>query len=622
MSIIELPSEVVDQIAAGEVVERPAHLIKELVENSIDAGSTEIEIEFENGGKFVRVTDNGCGIQKDDLSLAFNRHATSKIKIADDIWNLSSFGFRGEALASISSVSQASLKSKVAGAKAYQIQSKFGHKSNVEAIGGDEGTTIIIDELFGNVPARLKFLKSDSAESTQIKNVLKAMAMANPKVSFRVRTKGQLLFFWPAVNCESLDEAFVKRTEQVLEVEPLYLGSAEFMGLKARVALSAPNQTVRTRKNIWTFVQNRYVQDRGLQAAIMDAYRSLLMHGEYPVCAVWLDCPPDSVDVNIHPTKSQVKFLNASNAFRVVLRAARNTLEKAPWIQDLMVEQGLNKANEIPKERNNPEMVPQMFSAPEFSKSQFKEKPAFRDYSAGSDVAQSLGMTEHVSTNSFMAASINANVQTTAEPMGHADDGKQKVGYWASLQVLGQANLTYILTQSRNSLILVDQHAAHERVAYEKLMHGWKTGQIDIQQFLLPLTVELDAEQVDSIIASREDVLQLGIELDQAGPTTLAVRSAPSLVTEKSLFAVLKKVGDELIDKGGSFAIEKHISDICATLACHSVIRAGQALSLEEMQSLLFQMDEFPLSSFCPHGRPVYIEYPFYKLEKDFGRIV
>lgn len=626
MAIRELPSEVVDQIAAGEVVERPAHLVKELVENSVDAGATEIEIEFDHGGKFVRVTDDGCGISSADLLIALNRHATSKIQTADDIWQLSSFGFRGEALASISSVCRLTLKSRQPESNsAYQIKSEFGKRSEVEQVGGDVGTTVQIEDLFANVPARLKFLKSDGAEGTQIKNVLRALSLANPGVSFRVRNKGQLLFYWPCIEDENIDQAYVKRAEQVLEQEKLFLGEAEFMGLRARVALSAPNQTTKTRKNIWTFVQNRWVQDRGLQAAVMDAYRSLLMHGEYPVCAVWLDCPADSIDVNIHPTKSQVKFLNASNAFRVVLRAARGTLEKAPWIPELFDASGAASSIEVPRSQGE-EWKPMEFSGTEFSQSQFKQKVAMEDYSAGAPTQRAV---EDYSRNSMSPATeggfdqfVNpASLNDFNEAPVAANDTKA-AGHWSSLQVLGQANLTYILTQSRNALVLVDQHAAHERVAFEKLMHGWKTGQIDIQSFLIPLTVDLEVEQVEAIVNEREEIAKLGIEVDQAGPKSISVRAAPSLVNETSLFAVMKKIGEELVDRGGSFALEKHISDICATLACHSVIRAGQALSLEEMQSLLVQMDEFPLSSFCPHGRPVYIEYPFYKLEKDFGRIV
>ncbi len=644
MAIHILSSEVIDQIAAGEVVERPSHLVKELVENSIDAGATELEVEYEQGGRFVKVIDNGCGIEKSELHLSLSRHATSKIKAADDLWDLSSFGFRGEALSSLSAVSKLTLVSKVKNQKsAYQLVSEFGSLSEVVPVGGDQGTSIVIERLFENVPARLKFLKSESAEGTQIKNVLKAMALSNPGVSFRVRNKGKLVFYWPAIAGENLDQNKLKRAEQVLDQENLYFGEADVLGCKVQVALSAPNNTAKTSKQIWLFVQNRWVQDRGLQAAVRDGFRGLLMHGEFPICAVWLATKPDQVDVNIHPNKSQIKFETPSNAFRAVLRTTRAVLEEAPWLEGLLGasnEFNNNSSNPVPPLQAPPEFN-DVFIGDEFNKSQFKQKSSFKDFSAAPEVSGAIDTYSYKYLNAesikkqFQGANsatllneksegstFNLDKSSSASTAPSVPSETTQKGYWANLQVLGQANLTYILSQSRNGLVIIDQHAAHERVAYERLMLSWKTGNFEIQNYLIPLIVDLEVEQVDVLIDNIQEINKLGIELDRSGPSTLSVRAAPVLVSEKSLIVVLQRFANELIDKGGSFAMEKHISGLCATLACHSVVRAGQALSLEEMNLLLVQMDEFSLSSFCPHGRPVFVEYPYYKLERDFGRTV
>jgi DNA mismatch repair protein MutL len=328
MAIEILPSEVVNQIAAGEVVERPAHMVKELVENSLDAGATEIAVEFGAGGRFVKVTDNGAGISAEDLPKAFLRFATSKIKASEDLWQLSSFGFRGEALASIASVSRVTIfSSQDNSGQGYRLSSEFGVLSSLESASRSRGSTIIVEDLFKNVPARLKFMKGDAAEAGQIKQVLKALAMANPVVSFRVVQDGKLLFYWPATSIHQ------ERIESVLDVRPLYEGTAVRGRVRARCFFSDPHQVSRVSRSLWFFAQNRSVQDRSLQAAVMEAYRNLLMTGEYPHAVCFLETDPAEIDVNIHPSKSQVKFVNPQEAFRAVQSAIRNVLEQAPWLQ-------------------------------------------------------------------------------------------------------------------------------------------------------------------------------------------------------------------------------------------------------------------------------------------------
>ena len=618
MDIQRLDNEVVDQIAAGEVVERPAHLVKELVENSVDAGATEIHVEFEQGGQYVCVEDNGAGIRGSQLPLALARHATSKIRRSSDLWSLNSFGFRGEALATISAVSRLSITSRQKDNEgAHQIVGSFGQPSEVLSVGGSPGTKVEVSELFANVPARLKFLKSDVAEGSAIKEVLKALALSHPEVSFRLRSKGKLIFYWPAV------DSLKQRAQQVLNQDQMYVGEAERNGIKAYAVFASPNNTFRTRKNIWLFVQGRWVQDRSLQAAVVEAHRSLLMHGEFPICAVWVECPPQEVDVNVHPTKSQVKFRDGQSAFRAVQAALRESLEQAPWLEEVL---GSNSVK--PYASAQKPMPSLQFQEPQMERTQFAQK-TFQDKVESQFTGVKVrGEVQPPSIEQLKEASSSretdfaASTATSAVHSAVDSTTDQKGSYWSQLQVLGQANLTYIVAQSRRGLIFVDQHAAHERVAFESLMLAWKGGDIEVQEFLFPLSVDLPEEQVEALLTQTDSLSQLGIHIEPLGPETVGVKAAPVLIKEASVAKTLSQISQDVLTQGGSFLMEKAIIDICASLACHSVIRAGQALSHKEMESLLQQMDRFPTSSFCPHGRPVYVEYPFQKMERDFGRLV
>jgi DNA mismatch repair protein MutL len=617
--IEKLQPEIINQIAAGEVVERPSHLVKELIENAVDAGATEISVEFDLGGRYVKISDNGFGISKEDLSLALAPHATSKIKTVHDIWNLNSFGFRGEALASIASVSKLSLVSRVKEAQeAYRIESDFGKISEVQSVGGEFGTTIVVKDLFENIPARLKFLKSDAAEHTQIKNVVKAMGLAHPEVCFRVRGQAKLLYFWEAVKDKKL------RVQQVLEQDHLYQATGSYEDFHVEIYMSAPNNTVRTSKQMWFFVQNRWVQDRGMQAAVMDAYRNLLMHREYPIVACWLEAPLDEVDVNIHPTKSKIKFNQPSNSYRVVNRAVRAQLEKAPWLDEFLGNSAMSDGDAAVGSQpalnyEEPPNTIRSINSPQASllvEDTEGAAYAFHDHSKSLQFKDSaLDKIQYEQKNI-----IPANTQGQYEEP--VVEKNQSSAHWGNLQVIGQADLTYIVTQSASSLVLVDQHAAHERVAFEKLMFAWKEGRIDVQQMLIPLTFQFDEEMVEALVTKIEDLKRLGIFMEQMGADTVAISAHPQLLKPKAIQWSLESLAKEVLDKGDGFSVEKMIGDLCATLACHSVIRAGKALSHAEMEDLLKQMDEFPLSSFCPHGRPVYVEYEFSKIEKNFGRIV
>jgi DNA mismatch repair protein MutL len=584
-----LDSQVVDQIAAGEVVERPAHMVKELCENSLDAGATELTIDFRNSGRDVTIRDNGMGMSVEDLALAVQRHATSKIRKAEDIWGVSSFGFRGEALASIAAVSHMTILTRQTGRTlGSKVECQFGKLGSVIETGADLGTTVTIQNLFDNVPARLKFLKSESGEHAAIKTQLKGLALTHPQVSFRIIQNGELIHFWPATDNKK------ERVESILEISPLYRGFAEVEGYRAEVFVSSPNDTVGQSRQIWLFVQQRYIQDRGLQAAAIEAYRQLLMHGEYPYVAAFVECDPGLVDVNVSPSKSQVKFQNSQNAFRVVQRAVRGVLEGAPWLPQMMspLPPRTTEVASAVSVRPSETPVTMSFQTPEFSRTQTQVK----------NWAPQFNMAEVQSTLQKLDAEVPAA--------------------WSRFEVLGQAHHTYILAQSESSLMIVDQHAAHERVIFERLMAAYKNGNVEVQNFLLPLQVKLNEEAVELILQHQIDLQKLGLTLEQSGPDEIAVTAAPAIVKTESLTPLLEKLADDYTSKGGSFHFERVLGDLMATMACHSAVRAGQTMTVPEMQALLAQMDEHPLSSFCPHGRPVFVDYPFRKLEKDFGRIV
>ena len=597
-----LPVDVINQIAAGEVVERPAHLIKELLENSVDAQSSSVTIHVQDGGKTLHIQDDGIGIAKDDLKWALTRHATSKIKKTQDLWNLSSFGFRGEALASISAVSDLKLSSKSkSAAEAFQVHSIFGQMSDILPASKSLGTDIIIHRLFENVPARLKFLKSDSTENAQIKNVVKAMALSHPEVEFKLIIEGDLVLFF------SKNQSHSQRAQQVLGVPKIFSSTAQREGYSAQAFYASPQDVAKNSKNIWIFAQNRWIQDRGLQAAVTEAYRSLLMHGEYPQVVVYLSCPPDQIDVNISPTKSQVKFQDPSLAFRAVQASLRDGLETAPWIIHHNMSQSVNRMQSQMQENDEMTARPMSFD--------LAQPMSFRDDQLTKTVFQKKEFHSELFKD-MPPPRIHEIAQLRVE------DKNIQMGYWSQLQVLGQMNLTYIVCQKADRMVLVDQHAAHERVAFEKLMSRWKGQNIDLQSFLFPLAIDLSEEKCEVLLKKQNELLQMGIELEQLGPMTIGVKSAPSFIKESGLAKALEKMAEDCLDHGDSFQIEKTVGDLFATMACHSVVRAGQSLSFEEMSELLKSMDEFPLSSFCPHGRPVSVELSFFEIEKMFGRIL
>ena len=562
-SIHLLPPEIINQIAAGEVVERPANLVKELIENSLDAGADRVEIHFSEGGRFVQIKDNGCGIKDSELNLALSPHSTSKISSLQDIWTINSYGFRGEALASIAEVSNLTLVSKPANQKqAGRLRSEFGKKTSVESVGSENGTTVIVKDLFQNTPARLKFLKSESAETTAIKNTLKAMALPRPHVEFRVLHKNKLLFYWPGA------KNLQKRAEEVLSLKDTFYTKTKYQDVHLEAVLCAPNNTVANRRQMWFFVEGRWVEDATLYSAVMSAYRGLLMHGEYPVVVLNLSCRKEDLDVNVHPSKSKVRFKNSSPIFKAVHNSLRAILEKALWLENKNQKSSVQKEKEL------------SFTGATFNQTQFQGKNFGADPdSVQSDSQRSMapsdrktdfsrsfsrrvpsekdGFYENTASmvDTIRSMKIPPDVMESTASPAPKTQGNQN--YWSSLHVLSQAHLTYILAQNRSAIIFIDQHAAHERILYERLMLSWNTGKGEIQNRLVPLALDLDASLVKALISVQKELLKIGVEIELSGPEGVVIHSAPAILKDVALQKALVQLADEIKSLGGSFAIEK-----------------------------------------------------------------
>ena len=606
-----LPRGTVNQIAAGEVVERPAQIIKELVENAIDAGAGHIEVEFDEGGRFLKVRDDGCGIPREQMSLALARHATSKIRRFKDLWTLDTHGFRGEALAGISAVSDLTLVSQTKDSTPFKLHSRFGSLRDTEPTGGARGTVVIVQSLFENTPARFKFLKSPAAESTAIKQTLKALALAHPHLSFRALCRGRLLFYWPS------QKDIVSRTRQVLSLPDLYPAEGRRGAYTLTAALAPPHHTARSRRASWFFVSRRWVECRVMQSALMSAYRGLLMRGEYPTAVVHITGPGDEIDVNVHPAKSQVRFKDSSTVFKLVESSLRAVLETAPWTKKI------TSRPAGPGERNF------QFKDTGFMKTRFPHQAErFPDKEALSSLNWSGDPEEQTK-----AGETNKRGEFAGEAAGEAETAERKTREkeledfkerrpWSSLQVLAQAHLTYLVCQSDKALVFIDQHAAHERFLYETLFQSFKTGKTEVQEPLIPLSLSLEADELEAVLSLKENLRKTGVRVEQTGPSSVGVTASPAFLKDQAVKEGILLLARRFTDTRDSFAFEKVLSDLFATMACHSAVRAGQSLNERQMIQLLKQMDRFPLSGFCPHGRPVFVEYPVSRLERDFGRQV
>ncbi|MCO5113871.1 MAG: DNA mismatch repair endonuclease MutL [Bdellovibrionaceae bacterium] len=609
-----LTDDVIDQIAAGEVLERPAHMVKELIENSLDAGATSLEVHVKNGGRDVKIKDNGRGILAEDLEIALLRHTTSKLSKMKDLWTLNTFGFRGEALASIASVSHLTLRSRANGHSAYEIQSHFGKIQKKTESQHEVGTTLEIQGLLDNVPARKKFLKTDAYEVSEIRKVIYAYGLSSPKTEIKFFYNDKLEFIWPS------GSPLLSRFKDILKTQDLYESVADYGGVRVRAYFAPPHETAKSTRKIWLFVQNRWVQEPSLLAAVRDGFQNALLPGESPIGAVFVDVPPEEIDVNVHPTKSRVKFQDPSSIYRAVRNTLLDLVERSPWRQDFLMPQ-TEEQDELqsPQHEYQKPATETSYKQEEFGLAAYRSTPYAqkRQNSDGGGAIDERGAP--LGWPSSVTMTSAAPKRTHLDAVGESDTPK-----WTHLKVVGQVAKTYIVTQNQTEMVLIDQHAAHERFLFEKLWTAFKEGRaLETQNHLIPLSYALESEAfMELLLAEKSNIEKFGIAFEQSGPTQIEIVATPLMFKDSSIVKTLDVMMEQMAKHGTSFIFEDVLADMFATMACHSAIRAGQILSVPEMEALLDAMDEFPTTSYCPHGRPVFVRYPFTKLETDFFRRV
>ncbi len=624
VSIEKLSEQLINQIAAGEVVERPASVVKELVENALDAGSTRIEIRLEQGGiRLIQISDNGCGIHRDELPLALSRHATSKIRSMEDLEALHTLGFRGEALPSIASVSRLSMTSAVEGERNGWRLTGDGSDVFREAAPAAHpvGTTVEVRDLFFNVPARRKFVRTERTEFNHCETVIRTQAAACPEVAFTLRHNDRVVLDLPAAADPAqrvralLGEAFMDAATPVDE---------QRAGLKLSGWLGAPTQSRAQPDQQFFFVNGRAIRDRVLAAAVRKAYQDVLYHGRHPMFVLELELDPVQVDVNAHPTKQEVRFRESRMVHDFIFHA----LHKA--LADVRPGDG-GMPGYLPADTGSAP-APQERAIPAFPRERALSGLGVPEYraEARSPAAGSGDRREYASGTSSDYAAAWAEFRgpaAVAEPAprsfeaaGGASESDGAEGMPPLGFALGQVAETFILAENASGLIVVDMHAAHERITYERLKCEWGSQGITSQPLLVPET--LDVTPAEAALAEEHaGVLgALGFELDRAGPETLALRAAPALLRGRDTAQLVRDVLADLAAVGYSHRAEGEMNAVLGTMACHGSVRAGRRLTLPEMNQLLRDMEATERSGQCNHGRPTWVELDHQALDRLFLR--
>jgi len=630
--ILQLPDQLISQIAAGEVVERPSAVVKELLENALDAGATQITVRLEEGGvKRIAITDNGRGIAPEQLPLALSRHATSKIASLSDLENVGTLGFRGEALASIASVAAVRVTSRTPdAAHAYEIVGS--HEGTVAPSSGAHGTTIDVQDLYFNTPARRKFLKSEQTEYGHCAEVVRRIALSRPDVSFSLTHNGRTIDHW------NVGEA-AKRSAQILGSDfaearlsldeaagPLHLHG--YVGLPTASKARADGQ--------FFYVNGRYVRDKLLVHAVRAAYQDVLHGDRFPSYVLSLDLDPALVDVNVHPSKIEVRFRDSRAVHQFVFHAVQRTLAQTSATAHGSVPAPITAAEVRPSgtplwqssSSSQPALRPHQQTsfgaqlAPTFSPSPFAPGSRWDDASAGGGVAQStqaygaLFAANESSRVTAPEASTNVPLSASERPLSNDDF---PLGF-----ALAQLHGIYILAQNTRGLVLVDMHAAHERILYEQIKNALEAqaqGQeMGVQSMLIPVTFYADAIEVATAQEHADTLKTLGFDIAALSPTTLAVRSVPTLLKNADAQTLARDVLRDVREYGGSRVLVERRNELLGTLACHTAVRANRILAVPEMNALLRQMESTERADQCNHGRPTWVQLEISALDKLFLR--
>jgi DNA mismatch repair protein MutL len=579
-----LPPALADQIAAGEVVERPASVVKELVENAIDAGARRIDVEIEAGGRrSIRVVDDGCGMDPEDARLALRRHATSKIAAADDLWTLATFGFRGEALPSIAAVARLTLSTRPPEAPAgFRLTVEAGVETEARETGMPAGTQVEVRDLFFNTPARSKFLKAEATETANVSEAMLRLGLAHPGIHLRLRVSGRVALDLPVHRdlAERVRAALARRGASAL-----HEAAGEENGTRVRAFLAGPDEVSTTPRSTFLFVGGRFVRDRSLLHALALGYGPLLEKGRYPLAALFLDLPGQEVDVNVHPQKLEVRFARAQEVYAAVRHVVGGAIGRAPWLP--------------PADETRPVRA--------FTQPPVQAAAPRRDWTSRS--------TEIDERSPVLPLRVR-EVDERHEPALP----EEPRGFFGGLEYIGQAHRTYLICQAADALVLVDQHAAHERVVYGRLKAAHARRQIARQRLLFPIPIEVG--EAAAAAAGHETLEALGFELEPSGPGAILLRAVPEPLKDADPKPLLREILGELSEGTPMIGSDlERVDRLLATMACHSVVRAGDVVGRPAALALLAQLDEVDLRSHCPHGRPVMLRMPLGELERRFGRV-
>ena len=604
MKIRLLPDGVINRIAAGEVVERPASAVKELVENAIDAGARHIEVEVSEGGRaLIQVSDDGCGMSREELPLAISRHATSKLPRDDDLGNILTLGFRGEALPSIAAVSRLKIISRESSAEnAWSLSIEGDAVGKLAPAAHPPGTTVSVRDLFYATPARLKFLKTERTESGHIADTLSRLAMARSDIGFTLIDRGREVLRAP-VAADLLDSR-LSRLALVIGrdfADNALAVDAEREGVRLTGYACLPTFNRATARQQYLFINGRPVRDRLLVGAVRGAYHDFLGGGRHPVLALFLELSPDGLDVNVHPAKTEVRFRDAGVVRGLIVGSLKRTLAAAGHRAATTVSNVALGAIRPGDGGFQPALPSHTGGARDPHSGAYPKVPA-----------PGMGVLSDVASDNQVPFSA---------PTADSFDGAPDAGIEFPLGVArGQVHATYIVAQTSDGIVIVDQHAAHERLVYEKMKAGLDVGGISRQMLLLPEVVELEESAAARLTKRSEEFADLGLILEAFGPGAVIVRETPALLGEGDVKGLVRDLAEELAEFGESVALKEKLVDVCSSMACHGSVRAGRRLKAEEMNALLREMEVTPHSGQCNHGRPTYVELKLADIERLFGR--
>lgn len=593
MSIRRLPEHLVNRIAAGEVVERPASALKELVENAIDAGANRIHVRLSSGGlDMIEVTDNGCGMSPTDMALALERHATSKLP-DDAIENVVTLGFRGEALPSIASVALLSIESRESGADGWIRIMDNGQLVKQEPAAIPPGTRIRVEQLFGKVPARRKFLRSPRAEFAACSDAVRRLAMARPDIGFFLEHDGRRSI--AVQSGESRETRVAALTDRDLADNHVVV-SLERDGVRVSGVAGLPTYNRGVADHQFLFVNGRPVKDRLLIGAVRGAYADLLARDRHPVVALFIDLAPGEVDVNVHPAKTEVRFREPTMIRGMIVSGLKRALDEA----------GFRSV-----QRPNAEALGNWRQEPVGSPSPISPMPIFADSWAVPSVAAHQGFGDRRTSFTTPPPQARTEPAYASPPEAHS---------FPLGVARGQVAKTYIIAEAEDGLVIVDQHAAHERLVLERMRRAMADRGVPSQALLLPEIVELDEVACDRLEARAEELTEFGLDLERFGPAAILVRATPALLGNGDVKALVTDLADELAAYDEALSLKERLDHVAATMACHGSVRAGRILSVAEMNALLREMEVTPHSGQCNHGRPTWVKLGHGDIEKLFGR--